>query len=103
MFSVCEMKGHLYISISNSIAQGTYWKQVHSIGRRYMSPSLSTSYIIEIELYLDLNIRVLQEKIKLYYASNNFHDLKEILHYSTVDLFTFSQSFAVQICQAMVR
>ncbi|KAJ5596154.1 hypothetical protein N7450_002612 [Penicillium hetheringtonii] len=71
----------------------------HSIRRRHMSHSFSMSYVKEMEQYLDLNIRILRNKISQYALNEEVFDLKKVLHYYSIDVLgelAFSQSFGIQ-------
>ncbi|KAL1964879.1 hypothetical protein VTN77DRAFT_6232 [Rasamsonia byssochlamydoides] len=73
---------------------------LHSIRRRHMSHSFSITYVKEMEKYLDLNIQILKDKLRVYAAKNEVFDLKKALHYYVIDTLgelAFSQSFGVQI------
>ncbi|TVY91232.1 Cytochrome P450 monooxygenase [Lachnellula willkommii] len=73
---------------------------LHSIRRRHMSHSFSVSHVKEMEHYLDLNIKILTEKIASFSSRHEVFDLKRVLHYYTIDVLgelAFSQSFGVQI------
>ena len=53
-----------------------------------------------MEHYLDLNLKVLTEKIASFSSRDELFDLKKLLHYYTIDVLgelAFSQSFGVQI------
>lgn len=57
------------------------------------------SYVKEMEQYLDLNIRILRDKISGYALNDEPFDLKKTLHYYTIDVLgelAFSQSFGIQ-------
>ncbi|KAE8138927.1 cytochrome P450 [Aspergillus pseudotamarii] len=72
---------------------------MHSIRRRHMSHSFSLNYIKEMEEYLDLNIRILKNKVRSYSERGEIFDLKKTLHYYVIDVLgelAFSQSFGVQ-------
>ncbi|EIT81913.1 putative benzoate 4-monooxygenase cytochrome P450 [Aspergillus flavus] len=72
---------------------------MHSVRRRHMSHSFSLSYIKEMEEYLDLNIRILKDKIRYHSEIGEVFDLKKALHYYMIDVLgelAFSRSFGVQ-------
>ena len=74
--------------------------QKHSIRRRHMSHSFSISSVKEMEQYLDINIKILKEKLAHYAATNEEFDLKKAFHYYVIDTLgelAFSQSFGVQV------
>ncbi|GLA39194.1 hypothetical protein AnigIFM63309_006526 [Aspergillus niger] len=74
-------------------------EEQHSIRRRHMSHGFSMSYVKEMEQYLDLNIRILRDKIREHSSHNRAFDLKKALHYYVVDVLgelAFSQSFGIQ-------
>lgn len=57
------------------------------------------SYVKEMEQYLDLNIRILRNKISQYALNEEVFDLKKVLHYYSIDVLgelAFSQSFGIQ-------
>jgi hypothetical protein len=65
-----------------------------------MSHSFSMSYVKEMEQYLDLNIKVLKDKLRAYSKTDQVFDLKRVLHFYVIDTLgdlAFSQSFGVQI------
>lgn len=73
--------------------------QLHSIRRRHMSHGFSISYVKEMEQYMDINVKILKEKLYSYAASGRPFDLKKALHLYVVDTLgelAFSQSFNVQ-------
>ncbi|KKA24841.1 Benzoate 4-monooxygenase [Rasamsonia emersonii CBS 393.64] len=75
-------------------------EDLHSIRRRHMSHSFSISYVKEMEQYLDLNIKILKDKLRAYAAKHEVFDLKKALHYYVIDTLgelAFSQSFGVQL------
>ncbi|RDH36959.1 benzoate 4-monooxygenase cytochrome P450 [Aspergillus welwitschiae] len=74
-------------------------EEQHSIRRRHMSHGFSMSYVKEMEQYLDLNIRILRDKIREHSSHNRAFDLKKALHYYVIDVLgelAFSQSFGIQ-------
>ncbi|RDK43604.1 benzoate 4-monooxygenase cytochrome P450 [Aspergillus phoenicis ATCC 13157] len=74
-------------------------EEQHSIRRRHMSHGFSMSYVKEMEQYLDVNIRILRDKIREHSSHNRAFDLKKALHYYVVDVLgelAFSQSFGIQ-------
>ncbi|KAL1865446.1 hypothetical protein Plec18167_009408 [Paecilomyces lecythidis] len=74
-------------------------EEMHSIRRRHESHSFSTSYIKEMEQYLDTNIGILKEKIRRHSLQGDVFDLKKVLHYYVIDVLgelAFSQTFGVQ-------
>ncbi|KAJ5093937.1 hypothetical protein N7456_009798 [Penicillium angulare] len=74
-------------------------ESLHSIRRRHMSHSFSTSYIKEMEQYLDANIKILRQKISGYASTKEAFDLKKALHFYVIDVLgelAFSQTFEVQ-------
>ncbi|OQV02390.1 hypothetical protein CLAIMM_07595 [Cladophialophora immunda] len=74
-------------------------ENVHSIRRRHMSYSFSISYVKEMEPFLDLNIRLLKDKIMRYCNTGEIFDLKKLLHYYVIDALgelAFSKSFGIQ-------
>lgn len=63
-----------------------------------MSHSFSSSYVKEIEGYLDLNIKISEDKISHLAEKNEAFDLKKLLDFYIVDVLgelAFSQSFGV--------
>lgn len=65
-----------------------------------MSHSFSIGYVKDMEQYLDLNIKILKEKLIELSDRNEAFDLKKLLHYYTIDVLgelAFSQSFGVQV------
>lgn len=65
-----------------------------------MSHSFSTSYVKQMQQYLDLNIDILRQKVAGYASRDEAFDLKKALHYYTIDVLgelAFSQSFGVQL------
>ena len=65
-----------------------------------MSYSFSTSYVKEMETYLDSNIAILKRRLTALSASGEAFDLKKVLHYYVIDTLgelAFSQSFGVQV------
>jgi hypothetical protein len=73
--------------------------QTHSIRRRHMSYSFSISYVKEMEPFLDLNIKLLKDKVMNYCLSGEVFDLKKLLHYYVIDALgelAFSKSFGIQ-------
>lgn len=53
-----------------------------------------------MEMYLDINIKILKDKLDDFCSRNAAFDLKRLLHYYTIDVLgelAFSQSFGVQI------
>jgi len=57
------------------------------------------NYVKEMEQYLDLNIRILRNKISQYALNEEVFDLKKVLHYYSIDVLgelAFSQSFGIQ-------
>ncbi|KAJ5785080.1 uncharacterized protein N7503_010292 [Penicillium pulvis] len=78
----------------------------HSLRRRQMSHSFSTSYVKEMEQHLDENIRILRQKILSYASAQEVFDLKKALHYYVIDTLgelAFSQTFGVQISNDETR
>ncbi|KAK5197593.1 hypothetical protein LTR47_001333 [Exophiala xenobiotica] len=74
-------------------------ENIHSIRRRHMSYSFSMSYVKEMEPFLDMNIKLLKEKILRYSLTGEVFDLKKLLHYYVIDALgelAFSKSFGVQ-------
>ncbi|KAI1614678.1 putative benzoate 4-monooxygenase cytochrome P450 [Exophiala viscosa] len=74
-------------------------ENIHSIRRRHMSYSFSSSYVKEMEPYLDINIKLLNEKIIRYCLTGEVFDLKKLLHYYVIDVLgelAFSNSFGIQ-------
>jgi cytochrome P450 len=74
-------------------------QQEHSIRRRHMSHSFSTSSVKDMEGYIDDNISILKGKITAYCMSGTPFDLKEALQYYVIDVLgelAFSQSFGAQ-------
>ncbi|KAL4909644.1 hypothetical protein BDW74DRAFT_165080 [Aspergillus multicolor] len=72
---------------------------LYSTRRRHMSHSFSSSYIKEMERYMDLNIAILKDRIRSCCISGEVFDLKKLLHYYMIDVIgelAFSQSFRVQ-------
>lgn len=64
-----------------------------------MSYSFSVSYVKEMEPFLDINIKLLKEKIMRYCLDGEVFDLKKLLHYYVIDALgelAFSKSFGVQ-------
>ncbi|KAH7030053.1 cytochrome P450 [Macrophomina phaseolina] len=79
---------------------GTRDEAAHSIRRRHMSHSFSISYVKEMEGFLDLNVKILKDKLAGLCEKNEVFDLKKLLQYYTIDVLgelAFSQSFGVQI------
>lgn len=71
-----------------------------------MSHGFSTSYVKEMELHLDENIRILRQKISSYASAQENFDLKKALHYYVIDTLgelAFSQTFGVQISDDETR
>lgn len=65
-----------------------------------MSHSFSISYVKEMEEFLDLNVKILREKVAGLCDRDEVFDLKKLLHYYTIDVLgelAFSQSFGVQV------
>ncbi|GKZ27907.1 hypothetical protein AbraCBS73388_006653 [Aspergillus brasiliensis] len=74
-------------------------EEQHSIRRRHMSHGFSMSYVKGMEQYMDMNIRILIDKIKEHSSHDRAFDLKKALHYYVIDVLgelAFSQSFGVQ-------
>lgn len=75
-----------------------FWQE-HSIRRRHMSHSFSLSYVKEMEVWLDLNIKILRQNIARHAAAGLPFDLRQLLHYYVIDTLgelAFSQSFGLQ-------
>jgi cytochrome P450 len=65
-----------------------------------MSHSFSLAYVKCMEPYLDMNIKILREKIARRCAENQVFDLKQMLQYYVIDTLgelAFSQTFGVQL------
>ena len=64
-----------------------------------MSHSFSIASVKKMESYLDLNVRILKEKLTRLSERNEAFDLKKVLHYYVIDVLgelVFSQSFGIQ-------
>ena len=64
-----------------------------------MSHSFSMSYVKEMEVHLDANIKILRDKILSLAAKNEAFDLKKALQYYVIDTLgelAFSQTFGIQ-------
>jgi len=73
---------------------------LHGVRRRHMSYAFSSSYVKEMEQYLNLNIAILKEKLACYASTGQSFDLGKALHYYVIDTLgelAFSQTFGVQI------
>lgn len=73
--------------------------KMHSIRRRHMSHSFSISHVKEMEPYLDLNIRLLKNRVREHCVKGDIFDLKRLLHFYVIDILgelAFSQSFGTQ-------
>lgn len=76
-----------------------------------MSHSFSSSYVKEMEGYLDLNIKISEDKISHLAEKNEAFDLKKLLDFYIVDVLgelAFSQSFGVmpegdESCMPLVK
>ncbi|KIX92184.1 uncharacterized protein Z520_12065 [Fonsecaea multimorphosa CBS 102226] len=74
-------------------------EDIHSTRRRHMSHSFSISYVKEMEPFLDINIKLLKDKITRYSRTGEAFDLKKLLHYYVIDALgelAFSKSFGIQ-------
>ena len=64
-----------------------------------MSHSFSMTYVKEMEKYLDMNIKILRQRITQHAHAHETFDLKKALHYYVIDTLgelAFSQAFGVQ-------
>ncbi|KAJ5825696.1 hypothetical protein N7474_002834 [Penicillium riverlandense] len=71
----------------------------HSIRRRHMSHSFSISYVKEMEVHFDANVKILRDKISSYAEKQEVFDLKKALQYYVIDTLgelAFSQTFGIQ-------
>ncbi|CAL5868686.1 uncharacterized protein PFLUO_LOCUS2913 [Penicillium psychrofluorescens] len=71
-----------------------------------MSHSFSISYVKEMEVHLDANVKILKEKISSYAAKHEVFDLKKALQYYVIDTLgelAFSQTFGVQVTDDETR
>ncbi|KAH7050192.1 putative benzoate 4-monooxygenase cytochrome P450 [Macrophomina phaseolina] len=91
-------KSEMYVAFGtghpNSFAMRD--EAAHSIRRRHMSHSFSSSYVKEMEGYLDINIKLLKDKIASRAERNEAFDLKKLLDFYIFDVLgelAFSQSF----------
>lgn len=65
-----------------------------------MSHSFSLAYVKCMEVYLDMNIKILREKIARRCYDNQVFDLKQLLQFYVIDTLgelAFSQTFGVQL------
>ncbi|KAH8888103.1 cytochrome P450 [Thozetella sp. PMI_491] len=72
----------------------------HSVRRRHMSHSFSISHVKKMEIYLDMNIKILKAKLDKLSERGEIFDLKKLLQYYVIDVLgelAFSQSFGVQV------
>ncbi|KAM5343984.1 hypothetical protein ACJ41O_012521 [Fusarium nematophilum] len=73
---------------------------LHSIRRRHMSHSFSSTSVKAMEQYLDVNIKILCNKIAGFAREEKPFDLKKLIHYYIIDVLgelAFSRSFGVQV------